>query len=74
MAQTLEQVEAHIEAIEDALASGVRQVTYDGRTVLYATTDEMLKVLSRLERKAHELDPAANKVNARLAQVGKGYL
>ena len=35
--------QAQVDAIDSAIAQGVRSVTYDGKTVTYNTVDDMLK-------------------------------
>lgn len=36
--------QAKLDALNDAIASGVRSVSYDGETVTYRTLDEMLRI------------------------------
>lgn len=42
--------QASITALANALAQGVRTVSYDGRTVTYASIDEMQGLLDRMTR------------------------
>lgn len=42
--------QAQLDALRDATARGVRRVSYDGKTVEYASTEEMLKLIATIER------------------------
>jgi hypothetical protein len=48
MALTQTQLETMKDALQSALFKGVRRVTFQDRTVDYATTDDMRKALSDL--------------------------
>lgn len=41
--------QAQIDALKDALARGVRSVTYDGKQVDYQSREEMRKQLAEME-------------------------
>ncbi len=41
--------QAHLTALQEALASGVRTVVFEGRSVTYATTEELQKAISTVE-------------------------
>lgn len=56
MAVTQEQ----IDALEKALADGVRQVSVPGLTTTYQTTDSMMKALDYLRRQKAIEDAAAS--------------
>ena len=53
---TIEQIEAQIEALEEALAMGVETVRKDGRTITYRSTTEMERALAYLKRKKAALE------------------
>lgn len=42
--------QAQLDALRAAVARGVREVSYDGETVKYGTTQEMLRLISVIER------------------------
>lgn len=42
--------QAQLDALRAAVAQGVREVTVDGRRVVYSTTDEMLRLIAVIER------------------------
>jgi len=44
--------QADIDALKDAIKTGVRSVSYSDRSVTYQSIDEMLKVLSAMEAEA----------------------
>jgi hypothetical protein len=47
---TNDQVQARLEAIETALASGTTRVSYDGKSVDYRTVSEMRSIRDALKR------------------------
>lgn len=47
-------------ALKAAVARGVRTVSYDGQSVTYASTAEMLKIIRIMER---ELNPARPRIS-----------
>lgn len=58
MPTTMAVTQAQIDALNDAIADGVRQVTIDGHTTTYNTTDSLIRArddlviqLQRAERK-----------------------
>lgn len=44
-------IQDQIDALEEAMSAGVKQVSYDGRSVTYRDLDEMHRELGRLTRK-----------------------
>ena len=42
--------QTQLDALRNAVASGVRTVTVDGKTVTYASTGEMLRLIAIMER------------------------
>ena len=68
MAYTQEQ----LDALKAAYATGVRRVSYNGRDVTYASSDEMLKAIREIEG---ELATAAGVpvVRRSYATFSKGY-
>jgi hypothetical protein len=55
--------QAQVTALKNAVAAGVRTVTTDGHSVTYASTSEMLRVISVMEK---ELDASAGRKKSRL--------
>lgn len=53
--------QTQLEALREAVASGVRTVTVDGKTVTYSSTGEMLRIIAIMER---SLTPAASRVTS----------
>lgn len=51
-------VAERITALEQALGQGVRQVTYDGHTVIYRSAEEIRTELARLQREQSGSGPA----------------
>lgn len=60
--------QAEIDALKKAIATGALSVHYTDRSVVYQSTDAMLKALALMEK---EVNPAASP-NYRLAQTSKG--
>lgn len=50
---------AQIEALEDAIASGLTYAAYDGQQVKYRDLDEMIATVNRLEAKLTALNKRA---------------
>lgn len=69
--------QAHIDALNDAIASGARQVTIGGQTILYQTTESMIKARDNLEdrlRKEQETLAGKKRSKQTLAyHAGRGY-
>jgi hypothetical protein len=49
--------QAQPDALREAVASGVREVTYEGKTVKYATQAEMLQLIGIMERALGQAAP-----------------
>lgn len=73
MAVTQEQ----INALNQAIADGVRQVTLGGQTVTYNTTDSLIRARDDLQTRFNEQEAlAAGKRRNRMTllhQAGRGY-
>lgn len=69
--------QAHIEALNEAIASGTRQVTIGGQTILYQTTESLIRARDDLEaklRKQSELLEGKRRSRQTLAyHAGRGY-
>lgn len=65
MAFTLQQ----LQALDDAIAQGVMQVTYGNKIVMYKSLDEMLRVRNLMAR---ELGLTNEKGERKFAEFNKG--
>lgn len=71
---TVEQLQAQVDALNRAIASGARSVTLGGQTVVYNTTDSLIR--ARDDRLAELNGLKAGKRRSRftyLYQNGRGY-
>lgn len=69
--------QAHVDALNEAIAAGTRQVTIGSQTILYQTTDSLIKARDdmRAELRAQD-ESAAGKKRSRQTTVvhaGRGY-
>ena len=55
MAETLEALQAQLDVLRDARATGIRTVEYDGRRVEYRSDSELAAAISDVERRAAAL-------------------
>lgn len=69
--------QAEIDALDQAIADGVRQVTIDGQTTTYNTTDSLIRARDNLQAKLNaDTLRAAGKTPAKrqyLYYAGRGY-
>lgn len=69
--------QAHIDALNLAIADGVRQVTIGGITTTYNTTESLIKARDdQLEQLKKQTDAAAGRVRptrTKLYFAGRGY-
>lgn len=69
--------QAHIDALNQAIADGVRQVTINGQTTTYNTTDSLIRARDDMKRElADQQAAAAGKVNTGRRywyHAGRGY-
>lgn len=69
--------QADIDALNAAIASGTRQVTIGGQTVLYQTTESLIKARDDLAKELQkQTDAAAGKKRSRQSSAyyaGRGY-
>lgn len=60
---TLEQAQAQLDALLAAQASNLRSVSIAGRSVSYASTQEMIDAINYWERRVNELSRRAAGIN-----------
>ena len=69
--------QADIDALNAAIASGTRQVTIGGQTILYQTTESLIKARDDLAKQLRDqVDSAAGKKRSRQTlayYAGRGY-
>jgi hypothetical protein len=69
--------QAHIDALDQAIADGVRQVTIDGQSTTYNTTDSLIRARNDLQAKlnAETLRASGRAPNKQLYlhYGGRGY-
>lgn len=73
MARSVETVTEQIDALRDAMAQGVRVVSYDGRSVEYRSIREMRMALVELNRELADLNGDPIPSGRRFACFGRGY-
>lgn len=69
--------QAHIDALNDAIASGARQVTIGGQTILYQTTESMIKarddLKAQMRKEQEELAGKKRSKQTLVYHAGRGY-
>lgn len=75
MAASKESMLADIEALNDAIASGERQVTVGGTTVTYNTTESLIKARNDIRAEMTRLFPAeqTRRRQFRAYHAGRGF-
>ena len=61
---------AHLVAIETAIASGARSISYEGKTISYGSLDEMLRIRNILQVALGLITPPSSTV---LVAHSRGY-
>ena len=72
MAKTPSQIQAQIDALDDAIARGVLEVTYDGRTVKYRSIAELQRAVAHLSARKAEASGTASSLR-KFVSFRKGY-
>lgn len=76
-AESIEKWQTRVDTLNDALATGVRSVTLGGQTIIYNTTESLIKARDdALKQLNGEKDADAGRVRPRYVQVvhgGRGY-
>lgn len=67
--------QADIDALNEAIAAGVRQVTIGGQTVTYNTTESLIKARDDMRNELKALAPAGTKRSRRFNAFhgGRGF-
>lgn len=69
--------QAHIDALNEAIASGTRQVTIGGQTILYQTTASLIEARNDLESKlraqAERMEGKKRSRQTLVYHAGRGY-
>lgn len=58
---TKDEMQARVNALNDAIASGERQVTIGGTTITYNTTDSLIRARDDARAEMNRLYPPVNK-------------
>jgi len=65
--------QADIDALNKAIASGVRSVTLGGQTVIYNTTESLIKARDNLQAQLNAESGKRRSKQTYLYQSGRGY-
>lgn len=70
---TESELQAQVDALNKAIASGARSVTLGGQTILYNTTDSLIKARDDLQGQLVALRGNRRPRHTYLFQSGRGY-
>lgn len=72
---TKEELQARVNSLNDAIASGERQVTIGGTTITYNTTDSLIRARDDARAELNRLFPPENKRSRRMQgyHAGRGF-
>jgi len=75
MARTKEEYQADIQSLNEAIASGERQVTIGGTTVTYNTTESLIKARDSIRAEMNREHPPENVRSRqfRAYHAGRGF-
>jgi hypothetical protein len=76
MALTTTELQANVDALNRAIARGTRSVTLSGQTVLFNTTESLIKARDDQQKQLNALLAQTNGRRPRqsyLVQTGRGY-
>ena len=76
MALTAPELQANVDALNRAIANGTRSVTLGGQTVLFNTTESLIKARDDQQRQLNALNAQDKPRRGRqsyLVQSGRGY-
>lgn len=75
MALTAAELQANIDALNRAIATGTRSVTLGGQTVIYNTSESLMKARDDQQRQLNALTAQTNRrpKQSYLFQNGRGY-
>ena len=71
--QTMAVTQADIDNLNAAIASGVRSVTLGGQTVIYSTSESLIKARDDLKAQLAAQNPAQRPRQSYAFYAGRGY-
>lgn len=71
--EAIAKLQTQIQALNDAIAAGVRSVTLGGQTVIYNTTDSLIAARNDLQGQLNEAITGPRPRQYQAAYAGRGY-